>query len=35
VVEVRVQLNGFTTWTGMVSPDDNGHATVNAVLMRR
>lgn len=35
VVEVRVQLNGFTTWTGMVSPDDNGHATVNAVLNRR
>lgn len=35
VVEVRVQLNGFTTWTGMVSPDDNGHATVNAVLTRR
>lgn len=35
VVEVRVQMNGYTSWTGMVTPDDNGHATVNAVLVRR
>lgn len=35
VVEVRVQMNGYASWTGMVTPDKNGHATVNAVLVRR